>query len=852
MAEFRIVVVIDPSRATRGGRQVENQLTRINRSANTTRDLLARAFAFVGLSVGISQLVSLADTFTNIQNRLRTVTNGTAELAAVTEELFEVSNRTRGSFEATAELYARVGLAARDLGISQRQLIEFTESLNQAVILSGASAIEAQAGLIQLSQGLASGALRGDELRSVLEQLPVVADVIAESLGVTRGELRELGSEGAITADIVLRAFQEARQELEDRFGQTVPTISQSFQVLRNNLIQLVGAFNESSGAATALSQSILFLADNLETVIRLIVAVSIALGVQFAVAGVGRAIVAVNALTAALLANPLTAVAAAITIVIALLVSFADQITFSSDGLVSLQDVAIAVFQIIGEAVSGFISFFADNFGFIGEFLTQVFGDVEVSIEGVLRVTAQVVDGIIGFFVGAVQAIVVAFQNLPFVLEAIFVETFNTISRAYNVFLNSIIAGINAVGEVVGLTLISPVAAFEIEASRRGQRIGQQLDEAFAEGFQSSNLAESALDSVLSRAETVAQERAAREIAAQGEIDAARAGLDVTGTRTARPGLGDDDDRITFQDILDDLRTESRLLQLSNAERQIQEGLLDAERQLKRDLTAQEAELLENVLRQNQALEAQSDALNAIRGPLENYQQGLAALEGLLARGAITTEEFTRAQRDLRITFLDTQTDLESGAERGILRVAQQFEDVASVAEDAITNAFSGAEDAIVNFVATGELEFGSLVDSILSDLARLAVRQAITAPLGQALGLNAAGGAGIFGSLFGGEGLGGVGSAIGGLFGFQQGGQFQVGGVGGVDNNVLSVNGSPVARVSRGETVSVSPEGGGARPVTINFAISTPTGNVPRETQEQIASRAAVALRRADQRNN
>src|SRR5690606_2602352 len=98
------------------------------------------------------------------------VTTGTENLTTVTSRLFDVANRTRSSFEGTANLYARVALATKELGIGQQELLTFTERVNQAIILSGASAQEAQAGLIQLSQGLASGALRGDELRSVLEQ----------------------------------------------------------------------------------------------------------------------------------------------------------------------------------------------------------------------------------------------------------------------------------------------------------------------------------------------------------------------------------------------------------------------------------------------------------------------------------------------------------------------------------------------------------------------------------------------------------------------------------------------------------------------------------------------------------
>lgn len=265
MADFRINVIISPNQAAAGERSVSRSLNRIERGARRVGRVLASAFAFAGISLGVGALIGLGDEFTNIQNRIRVVTETEQELVQVTEELFEVAQRTRSAFSATTELYSRVSLAARDLGISQQQVLEFTESLNQAIIISGASAQEATNGLIQLSQGLASGALRGDELRSVLEQLPVVADVIAQELGVTRGELRELGSEGKINAEIIIEAFKNAREELGERFGQTVPTLGQAFTVLRNSIVNFLGTLDEATGTTGAFAGFIIELSDNID-----------------------------------------------------------------------------------------------------------------------------------------------------------------------------------------------------------------------------------------------------------------------------------------------------------------------------------------------------------------------------------------------------------------------------------------------------------------------------------------------------------------------------------------------------------------------------------------------------------
>ena len=303
MADFRIVVTIDPTRAQRGSDRVRRQLDRIGSAADRTRGRVRTATTQIGrrldgvgvvaertrgrvlglnsavAAIGgvfvVGRLAAIADGYTNIQNRLRLLTASQEELADVTERLFQISNRTRSSFEGTAELYARLGLSARELGVSQDQLLNFTESLNQAIILSGATGAEAQAGLIQFSQGLASGALRGDELRSVLEQLPAVADVISQHLGVTRGALREMGAEGRLTAGIILDAFAAAREELGDRFATTVPTLSQAFTVLRNEFTEFLGTQDTALGITRNLSAAILALSRNLDVLFAAAVAVS-------------------------------------------------------------------------------------------------------------------------------------------------------------------------------------------------------------------------------------------------------------------------------------------------------------------------------------------------------------------------------------------------------------------------------------------------------------------------------------------------------------------------------------------------------------------------------------------------
>lgn len=276
-------------KAQQGTKNLENQMKSLDSVSNT----LSRTMKGLVAAFGLNELRQTVDAYTNIQNRLKLVTDNSSQLLGVTRELFTISNETRNAFEATAEVYTRTALATKDMGLSQKETLEFTKSLNQAVILSGASAAEAQAGLIQLSQGLASGALRGDELRSVLEQLPMVADVISKSLGVTRGELRQMGQDGKITAQVIIDAFTKARGELDQKFGNTVSTIGQAFTVLKNNITQYIGELDRSTGASSKVADLLLTIGQNIDGITKALVIGAAAWGAyRLAILSVGFAAV--------------------------------------------------------------------------------------------------------------------------------------------------------------------------------------------------------------------------------------------------------------------------------------------------------------------------------------------------------------------------------------------------------------------------------------------------------------------------------------------------------------------------------------------------------------------------------
>ena len=212
--------------------------------------------AAVGATLAIGkEVLDLSDSYQVLSNKIRVVTDDETAMARVRDQLFDIAERTRSSNEGVVTVYTRLAASAKELGRTDQQLLQFTESLSKAVKISGATSAEASAGLIQLSQGLASGALRGDELRSVLEQLPAVADVIAQGLGVTRGELRKMGEDGKITANAVIDAFEKASGSIDERFGKSVATTSDLMQVLHNEIERTVGSLTEQINLLPTLAK---------------------------------------------------------------------------------------------------------------------------------------------------------------------------------------------------------------------------------------------------------------------------------------------------------------------------------------------------------------------------------------------------------------------------------------------------------------------------------------------------------------------------------------------------------------------------------------------------------------------
>ena len=206
---------------------------------------------------GAKALIDISDKYSLLDSRLRLVTKSTAEFAAAQTALYKISQDARVQYESTVDLYTRLARSTDRLGISQKELLTITQGINKALIVSGASGESASAALIQLGQGMASGVLRGEELNSVLEQTPRLAQMIADGMGITIGQLREYGKDGKLSAEVVTKALLSQVDTINSEFSRMPETVGQAITKMTTVFESIVDGANQTAGATSGIASAI-------------------------------------------------------------------------------------------------------------------------------------------------------------------------------------------------------------------------------------------------------------------------------------------------------------------------------------------------------------------------------------------------------------------------------------------------------------------------------------------------------------------------------------------------------------------------------------------------------------------
>ena len=400
-------------------------------------------------------LLDTADAMQSINSQVRQVTSSETEYLAVQRQLLDVANSTRASLESTASLYVSTSRALKDYGYTQQEILQFTEATNNAMTIGGVQAEQQAAALMQLSQALGSGVLQGDEFKSIAEAAPILLDTIAEYMGKSRAEIKKLGSEGELTADVIFKAISGASEKFSEQAAKMPMTMGQALTVFSNNWQSMISKMLNDSGAMSGIASIIKMIADNLNLVVPIVA------GFGVAVAAATAQVIGFNV---AMLANPIGLVAVAIGAVIGLISQFGDQIDVFGGGWSNLLDVIQAVWQAITETIGAAIAEIKAWFGGVTDWLNENVGGWSALFSRVMSAIATVVGAYVNAYINTFATgwmlIKEAANNMP--------QFFANLGKLIgNAFLSAIEWMINkAIGMINGMIDYANAAASMVGGS--------------------------------------------------------------------------------------------------------------------------------------------------------------------------------------------------------------------------------------------------------------------------------------------------------------------------------------------------------------------------------------------------
>ncbi|EAV2089785.1 phage tail tape measure protein [Salmonella enterica] len=253
-------------KAAAATRETQRSLADLNSQLATVRSSAAGlAGAWAG-AFATHQLIQFADTWNQLNGRLRLASSSSEDYVQSQRVLMEISQRTGTSLEANSNLYSRIAQSLRDAGYASADVAKVTETVATSLKLSGASTEEASSVITQLSQALGSGVLRGEEFNSIMENGGRLAKLLADGLGTTVGGLRNMANNGELTTNKIVPLLTNV-EILRKEFDTLPASISGSAQKVQNAFLAWVGGANDAVGASSTLSGVLDGLATNIDDV---------------------------------------------------------------------------------------------------------------------------------------------------------------------------------------------------------------------------------------------------------------------------------------------------------------------------------------------------------------------------------------------------------------------------------------------------------------------------------------------------------------------------------------------------------------------------------------------------------
>ncbi|MBD7990746.1 tape measure protein [Ochrobactrum sp. Sa2BUA5] len=228
---------------------------------------LTAPLAGIGAALGVDQLRKMTDTWTDMTSRVNLAAGSIDKGTEVMGRLGDMARRTYSDLTQTAESYLSNATAVRELGYNTDESLNYTEALNNALVVSGAKGDRAARVIDALAKAMATGKLQGDNLNTVIESGGRVAEALAAGLDTTVGGLRKLGSQGKITGNDIVRGLSSQMETLRQEAADMPATIGDGFTLLNNALLQYVGNADSAAGVSAKISEALVMIADNFDKV---------------------------------------------------------------------------------------------------------------------------------------------------------------------------------------------------------------------------------------------------------------------------------------------------------------------------------------------------------------------------------------------------------------------------------------------------------------------------------------------------------------------------------------------------------------------------------------------------------
>ena len=271
--------------AMTGLAKANNEAASTVESAGRAIKIAAGALAAIGLGVGIKEMISYTDRWSDLNSRLRNATGSFEDADDALAQISATARRTYSSIESTAQAFLQNNLVLKQLGYTTSQQLNLMDSLNNSLVISGAKGQAAELVFGAIGRAMAQGSLKGQEFNLIMNYSSRTIEALANGLGVSVLQLREMSQQGQLTADVIYKALTSQMIQLRKEAEEMPATIGDGLLLLKNAMFEYVGVMDQASGASAGVANVLVSIADNFEHLAAAVGVVSIAMSGKYATA---------------------------------------------------------------------------------------------------------------------------------------------------------------------------------------------------------------------------------------------------------------------------------------------------------------------------------------------------------------------------------------------------------------------------------------------------------------------------------------------------------------------------------------------------------------------------------------